>query len=266
MRERGPVLHLLAHAEPQRDPIKRNPNYVGPRPHHVDRMIFTVNAQPEPEPAPGQGGPGRLRRVRSAPAGAAQQLVKQFGVNKSRFFVHTSEQRSTTLALNTRRLKDVATRKAINYAIDRPALVRQSGAPRGHGRPTRSCRRTLPGYRDVPIYPLQWTERRQREEADGRTEAVHDALLAERPDRAEPGSGDRQSNLKAIGITVKVKTLPFSALQPAIGDPNEPYDIVLNGWFADYPDPVDFINVLLRRDQHPLAEQHQHRPDERSRS
>ena len=34
-------------------------------------------------------------------------------------------------------------------------------------------------------------------------------------------------------------------LNRAVGDPKEPYDIVLNGWFADYPDPVDFINILL---------------------
>ena len=53
------------------------------------------------------------------------------------------------------------------------------------------------------------------------------------------------ANLKAIGITVKVKSLPFSALLPAIGDPTEPYDLVLIGWLADYPDPADFINVLF---------------------
>ena len=31
----------------------------------------------------------------------------------------------------------------------------------------------------------------------------------------------------------------------AIGDPTEPYDLVLIGWIADYPDPVDFINILF---------------------
>jgi len=40
--------------------------------------------------------------------------------------------------------------------------------------------------------------------------------------------------------------MPFSTLVRVTGDPKEPYDIVLNGWIADYPDPVDFINVLMR--------------------
>src|SRR5437870_12765983 len=53
------------------------------------------------------------------------------------------------------------------------------------------------------------------------------------------------ANLKAIGIDVTPKPLPFSALLAAIGDPTESYDLVLIGWLADYPDPVDFINILF---------------------
>ena len=54
-----------------------------------------------------------------------------------------------------------------------------------------------------------------------------------------------KANFAPIGIDVNVKALPFAVLNRAVGDPKEPYDIVLNGWFADYPDPVDFINILL---------------------
>ena len=65
----------------------------------------------------------------------------------------------------------------------------------------------------------------------------------------DPSAGRRAQifrvNLAPIGIDVNVKALPFSVLNRAVGDPKEPYDIVLNGWFADYPDPVDFINILL---------------------
>jgi ABC-type oligopeptide transport system substrate-binding subunit len=53
------------------------------------------------------------------------------------------------------------------------------------------------------------------------------------------------ANLKAIGIDVTPKELSFSPLLAATGDPTEPYDLVLIGWIADYPDPVDFINILL---------------------
>ena len=33
------------------------------------------------------------------------------------------------------------------------------------------------------------------------------------------------------------------------------FDMFLIGWFADYPDPFDFINVLLDGRQHPGGEQ-----------
>jgi ABC-type oligopeptide transport system substrate-binding subunit len=47
--------------------------------------------------------------------------------------------------------------------------------------------------------------------------------------------------------------LPFSSLLATTGDLTEPYDLVLLGWFADYPDPVDFINILF--DGHNIAPQ-----------
>ena len=65
---------------------------------------------------------------------------------------------------------------------------------------------------------------------------------------AQPSPGQAQvivANLKAIGIDVTPKELSFSPLLAATGDPTEPYELVLIGWIADYPDPVDFINILL---------------------
>ena len=54
-----------------------------------------------------------------------------------------------------------------------------------------------------------------------------------------------QANLKAIGIDVQVKPLTFAVLIDKSGTRGEPVDITSIGWFADYPDPYDFINILL---------------------
>jgi peptide/nickel transport system substrate-binding protein len=73
-------------------------------------------------------------------------------VNKGRFFVHT-QNAVTYLAINTRRVKDVSIRKAINLAIDRPAIVRQAGVLAGQAT-DQILPPTLRGYEDAHIYPV----------------------------------------------------------------------------------------------------------------
>ena len=52
-------------------------------------------------------------------------------------------------------------------------------------------------------------------------------------------------SLGRIGIEVEVKTYTFGVQITKAGTRGEPFDMNLIGWFADYPDPYDFINVLL---------------------
>ena len=51
------------------------------------------------------------------------------------------------------------------------------------------------------------------------------------------------ANLAPLGIAVKVKQFddPFTAAQT----PGAAYDILLNGWIYDWPDPYDVLNVFL---------------------
>ena len=42
-----------------------------------------------------------------------------------------------------------------------------------------------------------------------------------------------------------MRIFPFAVQLAKAGKRGEPFDLNLIGWFADYPDPYDFINVLL---------------------
>ena len=44
---------------------------------------------------------------------------------------------------------------------------------------------------------------------------------------------------------MNVQTFPFGVQIAKAGRRGEPFDMNLIGWFADYPDPYDFINILL---------------------
>ena len=53
-------------------------------------------------------------------------------------------------------------------------------------------------------------------------------------------------NLEAMGLKAKTEPIPSSQLFSRAGDKKSGnYDVLAIGWQADYPDPSNFINVLL---------------------
>jgi ABC-type oligopeptide transport system substrate-binding subunit len=52
-----------------------------------------------------------------------------------------------------------------------------------------------------------------------------------------------RANLAAVGVPVGIKQFddPFNAVQ----EPGASYDILVNGWFYDWPDPSDVLNLFL---------------------
>lgn len=180
----------------------------------------------------------------SLPVAAHTQPTKEYGINKGRYFVHPSNSISY-LALNTSRgiFKDPKIRRAVAYAVDRPALTRLGGL--NAGTPNEQLLPPgIPGYRNADLYPV-----------DGPNIAKAKALLGGKTGKVvmytsndEQGRNTRQlvqANLKAISLDVEVKPFTFAVLIDKTGTRGDPFDMYWIGWFADYPDPYDFINILL---------------------
>jgi ABC-type transport system substrate-binding protein len=55
---------------------------------------------------------------------------------------------------------------------------------------------------------------------------------------------EHQANLKAIGADLEIKTFSIQEMFARVGTLGEPFDAVITGWFADYPDPSDFFNLV----------------------
>jgi ABC-type oligopeptide transport system substrate-binding subunit len=51
-----------------------------------------------------------------------------------------------------------------------------------------------------------------------------------------------------MGLQPKLKPQPFAVAIKTAGDKHGDFDMFTIGWLADYPDPFDFINVLLNGD------------------
>jgi ABC-type transport system substrate-binding protein len=105
----------------------------------------------------------------------------------------------------------------------------------------------MPGYREADLYP---------------TIKPPNVALAKKLAAGHTGTGKAvlytfaetfgplwaqivQFDLRQIGLDVEVDTFPRVVQVGKIQTRDEPFDIAVNGWGADYGDPFDFLNVLL---------------------
>ena len=92
------------------------------------------------------------------PPTAHADLAAQFGVNKGRYFVNRGLN-VDYIAMNTTRpaFSSPNMRKAANYAVDRPALVRIRGKFAGF-RNDQILPPGLGGYKDQKLYPIKGSD------------------------------------------------------------------------------------------------------------
>jgi ABC-type transport system substrate-binding protein len=139
----------------------------------------------------------------------------------------------------------VHTRQAVNYLVNRPAALAQRGA--FAGTPTNQILPpTMPGFHN-------W--RKQLGYPTGKPNLTKARSLKPKKcnivfyGATSPTSiGIMQlvkNDLSKVGINADIKTFPFAVRISKEGHRGEPYDLDLQAWGADYPDPVDFVDILL---------------------
>jgi peptide/nickel transport system substrate-binding protein len=121
--------YFIARRVPNRSLVlERNPYYRGRRPHHLDAIVFSANTDVNASYLQVRRGEADYD-LGLLPPQAHHALAREFGVNRSRYFVHATNE-VDYVALNSRPgriFSDRDLRRAANYAVDRPALVRQRG-------------------------------------------------------------------------------------------------------------------------------------------
>jgi peptide/nickel transport system substrate-binding protein len=232
--------------------LKRNPNYVGGRPRHLAEIDVVTGVGRTQTVAQIESGTADYA-LDGVPAAADATLARRFGPgSRAAKAGHQSYFANTLaftyfLALNTSRplFASVNLRRAVNYAIDRTALARLGiFSNRFPAEPTdQYLPPGIPGFRDVDIYPLTPNVAAARKLARGRRGRA--VLYTCNASPCEQSTQIIKSDLKAIGIDVEVHAFPLNVLFGKIGTRGEPFDLATVGWAADYPDPADFLNLLL---------------------
>jgi peptide/nickel transport system substrate-binding protein len=183
------------------------------------------------------------------PPDQVQGVANKYGVNKSRFWAQ-SQNCTGYLPMNMSRSLfggNLALRQAVNYAIERAPYVGQAGPYAGHTW-THIFNPGVPGWRSVSLYKRNLATAKKLAKGhlkNGKITVYFRSSGSVNPQQAQIV----RSDLQAIGFSsgnITMKGFSGGNIYTAMGVKGNDADIgVSMGWCSDYPDPYDWINVLL---------------------
>jgi peptide/nickel transport system substrate-binding protein len=227
--------------------LRRNRFYRGKRPHHVER--FEVDLQV----GSAQELFDRIERGQVdwgiAPPpnyfAADQRLVARYGVNKSQFFVKPGFT-FRGFVLNTSRplfRGNVRLRKAVNFALDRAAMVQNAGGAVAVRATDQYLPPSLTGFKDAQIYPLGRPNLKKAQSlAKGKTRTGEAKLYIYDIALTRPLGQILKQDLAAIGLDVDIQEIPVSAYESkvAAGAFDIAFRVIPS---VDYYDPYPYLNL-----------------------
>jgi peptide/nickel transport system substrate-binding protein len=139
---------------------------------------------------------------------------------------------------------NVKVRQAVNYAINRNALVRIYG---GLATPTQNVLPpTYPQYKKLNLYPYNLSKAKSLIKEAGATGASVTVWTSNNTSRNAPQAGQYlQSVLKSIGLNAKLKQINAAVYWTTVGNQATKSQIGFADWYQDYPHPLDWFDVLL---------------------
>ena len=150
------------------------------------------------------------------------------------------------LSMNTEMppFDSIEVRQAMNYAIDKRHLIRLMSE---RGTPARGVLPPgMPGYNpDLKGYAYNPEKARQLLYKAGHPDGFSTELWINAATNTEVRQAQAiQQDLKKIGVTVVIKAVTGATRIEAIGRRGT-VPFALFGWYQDYPDPSNFLDVLL---------------------
>jgi peptide/nickel transport system substrate-binding protein len=230
--------------------LARNPAYnraaLGDR-GHFDSIVIDIGvdaAQAELQIKAGQLD-GYLDRL---PAASVNQDLNDPSLKGRIFLNPTPSVNYLWLNNDVAPFNNAKVREAVNYAINRNAILRVWGG-RSQGQITdQILPPTMGGYRDVQIYPADGdvAKAKQLMQQSGVSLPVSTTLRtrSDAPGFLEMAQAV-QSELKPIGINVQIKSAPDSVNYGIISTRANKIPMGINNWTQDYPDGDDFFGPLL---------------------
>jgi YVTN family beta-propeller protein len=249
----GPY-YIASYTPRQQLVLRRNPNYHGDRPHRLDEIVVAIGV--DPSRALEEIEAGTADYAFELPRDAGPRLQSAYGPG-SKAAKEGHQQYFVSAALGVRYLhmntirplfSDVRMRRAVNYAIDRPALVAQGQRfleinPFNAGEPTDDyIPPSVAGATDFHLYPVNGPDLQRAKRLAGR---VHATAILYTPNTS-PWVEEAQiihRNLEPLGIDVQVKEFAIGDFFARVTRRGEPFDLAVSG-YALSPDPGDILSIF----------------------
>jgi YVTN family beta-propeller protein len=248
----GPY-YIASNTPRQQLVLRRNPNYHGERPHHLDQIVVAIGVDPSRALEEIEAGKADYA-LDGLPRDAGPRLESEYGpgskaakAGHQQYFISAANA-GRYLHMNTSRplFSQVRLRRAVNFAIDRPALVAQGRRfaavnPFNAGEATDDY---LPPSMagDFHLYPLNGPDLRQAERIAGRVHATAIMYTPNVPPWLQEAQIIRR-DLKPLGIDVQVKEFPIGDFFTRLGRRGEPFDLAVSGW-AFSTDPAGVLDIF----------------------
>jgi oligopeptide transport system substrate-binding protein len=185
------------------------------------------------------------------PAAEVIGVANRYGLNKTRFWtkpVNCTGYLPMNMA-NHLFKGNSNLRKAVSYAVDRRAYVAQAGPYAGEPW-SHLLNPGVPGWRNVNLYPLDkpdLTKARQLAAGhlrDGKITVYYRSSGTTNPAQAAIVRQDL-INIGFEPANITMKNV-YGGIYDPMGRKGNDADIAVGrGWCSDYPDPYDWINILL---------------------
>jgi MarR-like DNA-binding transcriptional regulator SgrR of sgrS sRNA len=222
--------------------LRRNPNYHGSRPQHLDAIVYRNRHQAASAIAAVADGRADYIAEPDLPLAATGTLARTYDhgtAHRPRRYFRMPLLATDELAFNTKQgpLKKARLRAAINLALDRPQLARLFG----DAVTDRYLPPGIPGYRNHHVFPLGHPNlRAARALTQGRSAHVSLSVCST-PICLQAGDLIK-ADLERIRIRVILRHYP-GEIASQLSRPGA--DVVLARVFPPYPDPVAALRAAI---------------------
>jgi oligopeptide transport system substrate-binding protein len=225
--------------------VTRNPHYFKPGLPHLDAIVDSLGVNQELQWMRYEAGD--LDVVIRIPAAEFPYVMKTPRLRALTLHKTTAQTQYLGMNCQMKPFTDVRVRRAINYGIDRNKLV---ALLNGRGVvATGVLPPSLPGYDPkLPGYSFDPKTARALLRQAGLAKGFSFELWM-RADTTMLMMGQSiQQDLALIGVHAEIKPVAWAPFLDAIRQPNTAQSFV-SAWEADFPDPQNFLGVLLSRGQ-----------------
>lgn len=148
------------------------------------------------------------------------------------------------LVINNQRVTDLTIRQALNYAIDREGLIKALGGQTVAQPLTTLMPPATIGYQAYEAYPAgpNGNVEKAKELLGGRTPEL---VLGVADNTTEQQLGTQlKANLERAGFKITVRNIPDDAKLDEIKKKDNPWDLYIGNWAADWPSGASILPVL----------------------